>query len=486
MTGSKSLLPSSESDNFNARHGSWNSVDDTSPGLSRVHTNHSNTSPISRQHSNHLIPQAFPEPNSVTSSYFSVQQPSATVPSRSSQKSFLDPTSGSFVASGAFESNIMNRSSRHNSDEDDRFAQRKIAFEGPEFSMQPARTPFNTNNNNMSGYNSSAASRNGSMPPSRADAEYAMNSTRARGDPTSNQFFRNNTSQTSTTPHRTDLSAQSAAYLFPAGPSRQKYAGQLSPTQYNHLMGDFDRLNVGQENQQPVFTALRDTSNGNSLQYMNGFPQDFVPNGNDAWKGRDDSGYQGHHDQISSTGSVSGSMMSQPNNHRAIALAPRYAHSPSNSDARHSHHHSPFYSNSGTPPPYQQRGPARGGYNNSVSTAVLDRRLRGLQQEQQGYMVPPPNFVQFRNQYPHSNPYDLYPRSGLPMNQLHSYYPMPPAPNLLTAPNIPRGPAKDHDADQSQLMREFKDTMNKPSKRINELKVCLSVRMTKSAPTDES
>lgn len=72
------------------------------------------------------------------------------------------------------------------------------------------------------------------------------------------------------------------------------------------------------------------------------------------------------------------------------------------------------------------------------------------------------------------------------MNQLHSYYPMPPAPNLLTAPNIPRGPARDHDADQSQLMREFKDTMNKPSKRINELKVCSSVRMTKVAPTNES
>ncbi len=242
-------------------------------------------------------------------------------------------------------------------------------------------------------------------------------------------------------------------------------------------MGDFDKLNVGQENQQPGFAAQRDASNGTSFQLMNGFAQDFVPSGNDVWKGRDDGGYQGHQDQFSPAGSGAGSMMSQPNNHRAMALATRYSHSPSNSDARHSNHHSPFYSNAGTPPPYQHRGPARGGYNNSVSTAVLDRRLRGLQQEQQGYMVPPQNFVQFRNQYPHLNPYEFYPRNGLPINQLQSYYTMPPAPNLLTAPNVPRGPARDHDVDQSQLMREFKDTMNKPNKRINELKVCLYLRM---------
>lgn len=477
MTGSKSLLPSSESDSFNARHGSWKSVDDTSPDLSRVHTNHSNTSPISRQHSNHLIPQTFTEPSSVNSSYFSIQQPSITTSSRSSQKSFLDPTSGSFVASGTFNSNNISRTSRNNSDEEHRYAQRKIAFEGNDagFGLQPSRPSFN--NNSVSDYNSSAASRSGSIPPSRGDTEYAVNSTRARGDLTNNQYLRNNTSNTSVTPHRPNLSAQAPPYLIPTGPSRQKYAGQLSPTQLNHLMGDFDKLNVGQENQQSGLAAQRHASDGNSLQFTNGFPQDLVPNGNDAWNSRDDGGYQGHQDQFSPAGSGSGSMMSQSNNHRAMTIATRYSHSPSNSDARYSHHHSPFYSNAGTPPPYQQRGPQRGGHNNNVSTAMLDRRLRGLQQEQQGYMVPPPNFVQIRNQYPHLNPYEFYPRNGLPMNQLHPYYPMPPAPNLLTAPNVPRGPARDHDVDQSQLMREFKDTFNKPNKRTYELKVRLYRRM---------
>ena len=475
MTGSKSLLPSSESDNFdNSRHGSWNSIDDTSPSLSRVHTNHSNTSPISRQHSNQLIPQSFPESNSVNSSYFSIQQPSTSISSRSSQKSFLDPTSGSFVASGAFDSNNISRTSRHNSDEENRYAQRKITFEGTDtgLGMQSARPPFN--NNNMAGYNGSAASRSGSIPPSRGDVEYTMNSTRSRGDMTNNQYIRNNTSNTSSMPHRPNLSAHPPAHLISPGTSRQKYSGQLSPTHLNHVMGDFDKLNVGQENQQPGLAAQRDAPNGSSFQFvsgMNEFPQDFVPNGNDVWNSRDDGGFQSHQAQFSSPGSGSGSMISQPNNHRTLAVASRYSHSPSNSETRHSHHHSPYYSNAGTPPPYQQRGPARGGYSNNVSTAVLDRRLRGLQQEQQGYMVPSPNFAQFRNQYPHLNPYDFYPRSGLPMNQLHSYYPVPPAPNLLTAPNVPRGPARDHDVDQSQLMREFKDTMNKPNKRINELKV---------------
>ena len=475
MTGSRSLLPSSESDSFNnSRHGSWKSIDDTSPSLSRVHTNHSNTSPISRQHSNQLIPQAFPESNSVNSSYFSIQQPSTSISSRSSQKSFLDPTSGNFVASGAFDSNNVSRTSRHNSDEENSYAQRKIAFEGTDtgLSMQPARPPFG--NNNVSGYNSSAASRSGSIPPSRGDAEYTINSTRTRGDMTNNQWIRNNAPSSSTIPHRPNLSAQAPPYLISASTSKPKYSGQLSPTQLNQFMGDFDKLNVGQENQQPGLAAQRDTSNGNSAQFMgsmNGFPQDFVPNGNDVWNNRDDGGYQGHQDQFAPAGSGSGTVMSQPNNHRAMALSSRYSHSPSSSDARHSHHHSPYYSNAGTPPPYQQRGPARGGYNSNVSTSGLDRRLRGLQQEQQGYMVPPPNFAQFRNQYPHLNPYEFYPRNGLPMNQLHSYYPMPPAPNLLTAPNVPRGPARDHDVDQSQLMRDFKDSMNKPNKRVTELKV---------------
>ena len=475
MTGSKSLLPSSESDNFNnSRHGSWKSIDDTSPNLSRVHTNHSNTSPISRQHSNQLIPQSFPESNSVNSSYFSIQQPSTSISSRSSQKSFLDPTSGSFVASGAFDSNNISRTSRHNSDEENRYAQRKMTFEGTDTgpSMQPARAPFN--NNNMSGYNSSAASRSGSIPPSRGDVEYTMNSTRPRGDMTNNQYIRNNTSNTSTIPHRPNLSAQAPSYMISAGTSRQKYSGQLSPTQLNHVMGDLDKLSLGQENQPPGLAAQRDAPNGSSFQLMSGmneFSQDFMPNGNDVWNSRDDGGFQSHQAQFSTPGSGSGTMISQSNNHRTLAVASRYSHSPSNSDARHSQHHSPYYSNAGTPPPYQQRGPARGGYNNNVSTAVLDRRLRGLQQEQQGYMVPPPNFAQFRNQYPHLNPYEFYPRSSLPMNQLHSYYPVPPAPNLLTTPTVPRGPARDHDVDQSQLMREFKDTMNKPNKRINELKV---------------
>ena len=483
MTGSKSLLPSSESDSFNARHGSWKSVDDTSPALSRVHTNHSNTSPISRQQSNQLIPQAFPEPNSANASYFTIPQPSTTIPSRSSQKSFLDPTSGNFVASGAFDSHKISRISRHNSDEENRYAQRKWAFEGTDaaFYVQPARPSLNNNNNNnnMSGYNSSAASRSGSIPPSRGDAEYMTNSTRARGDIANNQYLRNSTSNASTTSHRPSFSAQTPSYINSTGPCRQNNAGPLSPTQLNHLMGDFDKLNVGQENQQHGFAAQRGALNGNPLQYVNGFPQDFVPNGNDVWNNRDDGGYQGHSDNGTLAPSGSGSVMSQPNSHRAVALATQYSHSSSNSDTRHSHHHSPFYSNAGTPPPCQQRGPARGGYNNNVSTIMLDRRLRGLQQEQQAYMVPPPNFVQFRNQYPHLNSYDFYHRSGLPMNQLQPYYPMPPAPNLLTAPNVPRGPARDQDGDQSQLMREFKDTMNKPGKRITELKVDLFQRMKK-------
>ena len=467
ITGSGSLLSSSESDSYNLRHGSWASVDETSPNLSRVHTNHSGTSPVRRQHSNQLVPQALVEPNSANSTYFSLTPASTTISSRSSQKNFLDPTSGSFVASGAFESNNMTRSSRHNSDEESRYNARKLAFEGNDagLTMQSGRPPLN---NNVSGYNSSAASRSGSLPPSRSDGGHGS---RHPGETTNTQHSRFPTSTGSA--YRPNLSAHAQPYMMPsAGSQGQKFAEQLTPMQLNQLLGDMGNLNVGKENQNPTYAANRDQSYGNSSNFMNGYPQELLGNTNEVWN-REDNANQGQQPSFSPTDSGTWSLVSNPNNHRGVPYAGHYSHSPSNSDARLSHY-SPYYSTAGTPPIYQ-RVPSRAGYNGGASTgqaALLERRLRGLQQEQQGYMIPTPNQMPFRNQFPQPNSYDFHPQHTPRPNTLNSYYPVPPAPNVLPPSQIPKGPARDHDLAQpvrSPLLEEFRNN-SKTNKRY-ELKV---------------
>ena len=130
---------------------------------------------------------------------------------------------------------------------------------------------------------------------------------------------------------------------------------------------------------------------------------------------------------------------------------------------------SPFYSTGGTPPTFQQRGPSRGGYYSGLppsQAAALERKLRGLQQQQaqQGFSMQQ-NHMQFRNQLPH--PYDLQRQSALPINALSPYYPMAPAPHMLSGPQVPKGPAREQDMGQqvrSPLLEEFRNN-SKTNKR---------------------
>lgn len=463
ITGSGSLLSSSESDGYNLRHGSWNSLDDTSPSLSRVHTNHSNTSPVLRQHGKQLVPPNFDSSNSA---YYSLTPASANISSRSSQKNFLDPTSGSFVATGTFNPNQTNRSSRHNSDEESRYAARKIAFEGSDAGLN-IQSGLPTMNTNLSGYNSSVASRSGSQPPSRSDIDHA---TRRPSDMQSNQHSRFATSVSSS--YRPGLSAQAPSYNMPS--QQQRPNDQLSQTQLNQLLGDFGNLNVGRENQNP-YATYREAPYPNSISFGNNYSHELTANGSEVWN-REENGYQGQQPQFSPTESTSGSLISQQNSRRPIPFANQYTHSSSNSDARVSHH-SPYYSTAGTPPTYQQqRGPSRGGYHAGPPTgeaALLDHKLRGLQQEQQAYMIPSSK-LRYRYQYSQQNPYDFQPARNVPPNQVNQYYSMPPNPSLLAGPPIPRGPARDHDLAQpvrSPLLEEFRNN-SKTNKRY-ELKVSL-------------
>jgi mRNA-binding protein PUF3 len=474
ITGSGSLLSSSESEGFNLRQGSWKSVEDPSPGLSRVHTNGSSTSSMHHQNSNQLNTHSFNDTNSANSTYFSLTPTSTNISSRPSQKNFLDPTSGSFVAATSDPSSLS-RASRHNSDEETRFAARKMAFEGTDTGliMQSTRPSFN---NNVTGYNgSTAASRSGSMPPSRGDVDPSM-----RYPNDISQYSRYNESAVHGQNH---LSAQAPSYTMPAKSTGQKHPDHFSPSQLSQLLGEFGNLSVGKDIPQNCYPTESEASYAMSSGHGNGYTQNLLLEGNDIWR-KDDNGYPTQQDQFSPTGSGSGSLSSHQGARRGANFGAQYSQSSSVSDARLGHNL--YYSTTGTPPTYQPRVPSRGGFSNGTlvtgQAALLERRLRGLQQEQQTYIVPRGTQMHYSNQISHLPAYDFHPQPGFRMNHINPYYPMPPIPHQMAAQNIPRGPAREHDVVQpvrSTLLEEFRNN-SKTNKRY-ELKVSFDSHILTSA-----
>ena len=359
----------------------------------------------------------------------------------------------------------MAHTSRHGSDEENRFTAKKLAFDENDggLGMQTARPPFNSN---VSGYNSSAASRSGSLPPSRSDVD---TSTRHPGELQNLQYPRLNPPAT----QRPNMSAQASTYTMPARVSGQRHTGQLSPSHLNQMLGDFGTLSVGKENHSS-YSNQSEVSYGTPPHAASSYSQEMIPDGNEIWD-TEENGYQSQQDQFPSTGGSS-SLTSNSATRRGIGFGASYAHSPNIGGARLSHT-SPYYSAAGTPPSYQQRAPSRGGFSGPLVTgqaAVLDRKLRGLQQEQQAYMVPRPTPMHFNNQPPHPSTYDFQLQPGLRMNQLNAYYQMPPLTQHMAASHIPRGPASDHPVVQpvrSALLEDFRNN-SKTNKRY-ELKVRL-------------
>lgn len=461
------MLSSSESDNWVGRHAaSWSALENTSPGLSKTH---SNTSPIRRQ-SNNQAPQVFPDSVS-GASCFSV--PTATslnqgVSSKLSQSQFLDPTSTSFVGSNPYDASKIGRASRHNSDEENRPPVKSHTFGGIDsgLAFQTARQNYY---NNPSGYTSSAASRSGSLPPSR------------NGLNQSSRFVEDvhrqpNPPFGSTTSHRPNLSAQGSMYNSQNGAQNSKPNVQSSSTDLGNLVGDFNRVNIGRGGPNAYYSGHRDQQwagqDDPSFQYN----QNNTTGADELWTAECDD-YQPPQDAFPDNTSI-GLMGMAGNNYRNNGYGGGYSHSPSNSDARRSQH-SPYYSSNGTPSSgFQARVPSRGSYSGTATTgqaALLDRKLRGLQQEQQGYPPNQPNPLHFRP--PYSHPYDFHPQHALRMNPLAAYYHVAPMPSLLPSQSIPRGPAKDQDPGvgwRSALLEDFRSN-NKTNKRY-ELKVRTSSR----------
>ena len=456
------MLSSSESDSFSGRHATpWQSVDDPSPGLSKVHSNHSTASAMHRQNSNQRSSQSFSENPSVNPSYFSAPSAAMGPLSKQTQTPFLDPTTSNFVTSNIFDSS--SRISRHNSDEETRPTAKSLGFGGLDsgLSIQSGRQNYYTG---LSGQHSKAASRSGSMPPSRHEIQQPAS-----------RFVDENTRQQnpnlgSIPTHRPNLSTQGPMYPSNGIPVNQRFSNHSNSADLSNVAANFDKLSLTRGNDLVYSQQNRDVQHlneqFNDLDYVR---QANINNNNEMWA-MDDTAYLGNQ-AFSPEGLLPSSMQSNEQTYRNSSYGPSYSHSPSNSEARRSQH-SPYYSSVGTPSSFQQRAPSRGSFNGNVApgqAALLDRKLRGLQQEQQGYLAGHPNPLHYRHPMPQQ--YDFHPQHALRMNPLAPYYHMPPMPNLLTPP-IPRGPARDQDIGQhlrSALLEEFRSN-SKTNKRY-ELKV---------------
>ena len=469
ITGSRSLLPLSESDNTLRRHTPWKSMDETSPGLSVAQPALSRASPERRQKAGQYGPPAFADPTPMECSFFSINAGSASVSSRSSQKDFLDPTSRDFIASDHSGATSLDHFSRQNSEDGCAYGSRKSGFGITEPSLSMPSRP--SGSNTMSGYTSSVGSRAGSLPPSRGDIDPPS---RIRGDVQNLQYARFGQGPAL---QRTQPSANAPPFIMHTGPAGQRMGENQSPTQLDSLAGQLDQLHVRSQHRRPSHPSSQHSPNSPSDQFPTAYSQGSAGDTHDGWA-MDTNEYQGLQQRFSSTSSTS----EIPSNQYRSALGGHASRSPSESDPRMSHH-SPFYATNETPPNFgQQSALARANHpaTSAAQAFALERRLRGLQQQQhqqhqQGFMMPQQNPLQFRNQF--SYPYDMGTHQTLRMNPLNSYYPMPPAPHLLTGPQIPRGPSRDSDLAghlRSPFLEEFRNN-GKTNKRY-ELKVS-------SAPT---
>ncbi|KAI4167429.1 MAG: hypothetical protein LQ343_007224 [Gyalolechia ehrenbergii] len=413
------------------------------------------------QNSNQHPSQPFADPSTSSSPYFSVPPPpSNQVALRASQQHPVDSKNGPLMSTRAFETNGIHRSSRHNSNEDDQYSASSLAFGNNDggISIHPHRQQSQSS---TSGFNSGVASRSGSLPPSRNGVDSLL---QYGEDSQNTTYFHTSGSSSSGQTPQFKLSAQALSFARNPTAQNQKFSDLPIPAVMNNMTGDFSKMNLARENQ-PSHPGhglqTGSTFTGQGLSY------DFPPHNdgsslNPAWD--TDEGYPDLHDRFIHNNTLP---LQSHASYRSSALNPSYPHSPASSDGRRNSH-SPYYSADAVPPYLSHsRPPFHSSVNGNLppgQAQLLDRKLRGIQQEQQAYLPQHHNPLNFRASLP--NPYDFHPQGALRMHPLNPYYPIPQVSNHLP-PVIPRGPAKDQDAShstRSPCLEEFRSN-SKTNKR---------------------
>lgn len=465
VSGSRSLLPLSESDHRPLRSATWNTSGDELATTLPI----GDTSPLLRERSNHSIAHSFGDADASDSPFLAMNGPSVGSSNQTTHSRFPDPNSRSFAPAMGDALN-SHHSSRHNSDENDQYGARRM------FGMHEAVLPPGSErasvNHNISGYTSSAASRSGSQPPSRNDVEYTI---RQRGEtrhlraaPPISAGFRSNVSV-----HAQPFVAQSTPSVQ-IGPEQLNSVNQTSMEQFTQ---HFDRLSTGRDEIPSDYPPGRDSHEHHALSRRTG----MNTGGLEETSPLEENALRSRNYQLSPTGNGTGSINCVANPYRKPPLQAQFSHSPSSIDTRTSQQ-TPFYPSGGTTPFQQQVGP-RGSNNNILppgQAAILEMKLQGLHEQQQMQRQMRPNFnphmsnsFQFQNQMPQA--FDMQAQGAMRTSQLHAYYNAGPAPHFFQGHSIPRGPARDQDLAQhirSEVLAGFRGH-GKTSKSY-ELKVCSS------------
>lgn len=414
-----------------------------------------------RQSSTQLLPHTYGESSSSNSSYFPGSQGGASLAqgmaSKPSRKVFQDANAANFV-SNPFDKAQISRSSRHGSEDENPYSS---VFHSDN-AVTRIQLERHSLHQNFSGYNSSAASQIGSLPPSRNGVDPS------RGEDTFNTQSSQLGPPTSNASQRQNLLTHTTSHTPRTGSYGAKSGGQPSPPQLSGLSGDFSKMNVvSRDGQSTYFPLQKKTAHRGNPPFPPEFHHHVASNGkSNTWE---DNGYPTGINGSNQDAVLPGGLPPHQSVYHSPPFASPYSHSPINGDPRRSQQSS-FYPSTVTSPsgiPHRISKPSLLNDSSNAPTPLLERKLQVLQQEQQDY-PPQPNQIHFRPP-PFHQSYDLHPQSPIRMNPL-AYYPT--VSNLLATPAIPRGPAREHDIGhpvRSDLLEEFR-TSGKTNKRY-ELKV---------------
>jgi len=447
-SGSGALAASSEADTWGARtNGPWNHRETTSPPLQPSHSG--NTPP---GHLRTSIPAGTTQSlleiqNSYTQSRPVIGQGAGF--SRPQHKSSLDPSSGSFKFS--------RKSSFGFNDDKENSGQFASNADGS-FDIDGSSRPFRVDQ--IGSHNaaflgiSSSASREGSMPPSRASDSGLSGSGLPFGN--SNQPFGSigHTPRSSIHSQRASFSGLPGSFPSQANGSRFTDAAQTEV----ELREKFAGLGFGSD------TEPANASQGSNYSPSHpNYAQNYQLNGGSMWNDTNSTGkgphsFENHPNHAFSDQSYLGK------GHR---FGERGSISPAGSDHHRGLNSPKYYSATATPPTGSEQiyRPGSRGPRVQPGPSELDRRLQSIHYAQQ-YMYSHP----FQGQYPPQS-YDFLP-PNFRQGAVPYGYSIPLAATYPQAPVIPTRPAKDQDVGvgvRSVLLEEFRS--NSKSNKRYELKV---------------
>ncbi|KAI9772903.1 MAG: mRNA binding protein puf3 [Geoglossum simile] len=441
--------------------------------MSSVPMTEAGGSPVRHRNSNPNAPPLSLSDNPRSPSpFFSVSRQSAIGHQSSPSKPFLDPTAGGFVASR----NPDDRSSsfgtpgdgrglnRYNADEENRRHIKSIvgALDSDEAKRLGRNNRRPVQSSDLLSSKNGATVRSESLPPNRDSTPPSIASQHAHIEGTApySQF-----TQVTTPFNRPTHPGHTTSFSSTQG-SLKKFDDLVQ----DEVPARFSRMSLDGNGDMASYTqqSAANTQQTYSSQppYDFGYPRQTHLNMPQNLWGLDDGAYD-RQESFTPDGFPDGPFGDQFNGFRVPRMNGRGTISPGGSDHRRSVH-SPYYSTGGTPPANTDpfRAPSRGTSQPGrapLNGHVLDKKLRGLQQ-QQGYNSPQPNAVMMRNE-PYRGTFSPHPYDYLRVGPLAPFFPGIPIPG---GPIAPRGPARDqqdigHNL-RSLLLEEFRSN-TKTSKR---------------------